>query len=231
MADKTALVVGASRGLGLGLAKELASRGWTVIGTRRGPASDKGLQELADQSGGKVRVEALDLEDAKAIEALPARLDGETLDLLFVNAGISGTHGLAGAHSQEEVGQVFLTNSVAPVHVAEALAGRVRPDTGVIAFMSSGLGSITNSYASGMDLYSASKAALNRMAKGFAEGEAAKQLTVLLMSPGWVRTDMGGPEAPLSIEESCKAVVDVLEAQAGSHKLGFYGHDGHVIPW
>src|SRR5471030_484111 len=90
MADKTALVVGASRGIGLGLVKELAGRGWRVIGTLRSPASDKGLQAFADASGGKVRTETVDIEDPASIAALVGRLKGETLDLLFVNAGISG---------------------------------------------------------------------------------------------------------------------------------------------
>ena len=89
MADKTALVVGASRGIGLGLTKELAGRGWNVIATRRSASSDKGLEAFAGESAGKVRMESVDLEDPASIDALAGRLKGQALDLVFVNAGIS----------------------------------------------------------------------------------------------------------------------------------------------
>src|SRR5215472_1756536 len=90
MPDRTALVIGASRGLGLGLVKELAEgRGWTVIATLRSPKTAAGLTAFAEKANGKVRLETLDLEDGAAIDALAGRLSGETLDLLFVNAGIS----------------------------------------------------------------------------------------------------------------------------------------------
>ncbi len=231
MADKTALIVGASRGIGLGLVKELAARGWSVIATLRSPSSDKGLSAFADQSGGKVRLETLDLERPDQIEALAARLSAETLDLLFVNAGIAGHPGKAVGASREDVARIFVTNSVAPIQLAEALADRVRDKTGVIAFMTSGLGSVASELRQGMDLYSASKAALNKLTRAFTADLGDRGLTVLSMSPGWVRTDMGGPDAWISVEESAKGVIDVVEAKAGTGQHGFYGHDGHTIPW
>src|SRR5690348_7680725 len=112
MAEKTALVVGASRGIGLGLVKELAGRGWRVIGTRRSPGSDKGLEAFADQSGGKVAVETVDIEDPASIEALARRLAGQELDLLFVNAGITGARSPAEQWTAQDVAQVFMTNAV-----------------------------------------------------------------------------------------------------------------------
>ena len=231
MADKTALIVGASRGIGLGLVKELAARGWNVIATLRSPASDKGLKAFADQSGGKVRLETLDLERPDQIEALAARLSGETMDLLFVNAGIAGHPGKVAGVSREDVARIFVTNSVAPIQLAEALADRVRDKTGVIAFMTSGLGSVASDFRQGMDLYSASKAALNKLTRAFTADLGDRGLTVLSMSPGWVRTDMGGPDAWISVDESAKGVIDVVEAKAGTGQHGFYGHDGKTIPW
>src|SRR5262245_26964153 len=142
MADRMALVAGASRGIGLGLVKELAGRGWKVIATRRSPASDKGLQAFADESSGAVRIETLDVEDPASIEALAVRLDGELLDLLFVNAGISGPRGEVGEWSAKDAAQMFMTNAIGPVHLAEALKDRVRDGSGVIAVMTSGLGSV-----------------------------------------------------------------------------------------
>ena len=125
MTDKTALVVGASRGIGLGLAKELVGRGWKVIATRRSAASDKGLQAFADQSGGQLRVETLDLEDSAGIDAFAGKLGGEGLDLLMINAGISGPDTAATA-TPEGVATLFLTNSVAPIHLAQALLPQLR---------------------------------------------------------------------------------------------------------
>ena len=232
MTDKTALVVGASRGIGLGLAKELAGRGWTVIATRRSASTDKGLEAFAGESGGKVRLESVDIEDPASIDALADRLTGQALDLVFVNAGISGSHAPAAKTSREEVAQVFMTNSVGPVHVAESLQDQVR-DGGVIAVMTSGLGSVASDFffGSGANLYSASKAALNKLTRAFAAALGDRKITVLCMSPGFVRTDMGGPNAWISVEESAKGVIDVVEAKAGTGQHGFYGHDGAVIPW
>jgi len=231
MPDRTALVIGASRGLGLGLVKELASRGWSVIATLRSPKTAAGLTAFADKSNGKVRLETLDLEDSAAIDALAKRLSSETLDLLFVNAGISLRGISASAAARDDVARLFLTNAVAPIHAAEAFLPRMREGSGVIAMMSSGLGSVAINFRGGPDLYSASKAALNKLTRGFATGLGNRKLTVLTISPGWVRTDMGGPSGMLSVEDSCRGVVDVVEQKAGSGAHGFYSHEGAEVAW
>src|SRR5471030_2604983 len=226
MADKTALVIGASRGIGLGLVKELAGRGWTVIATLRSPATDKGLQAFADKSGGKVRVEAVDIEHPASIDALAGRLKGETLDLLFVNAGIAGRRAPIGELTAEDVAKVFM------IHVAQALKDQVRDGSGVIALMTSGLGSVASDFFFGIDdIYSASKAALNKMTRAFIATLGARKLTVLSVSPGWVKTDLGGPDAMITVDESSKGVIDLVEAKAGSGQHGFYGHKGETIAW
>jgi NAD(P)-dependent dehydrogenase (short-subunit alcohol dehydrogenase family) len=231
MTEPTALVVGASRGIGLGLVKELVGRDWNVIATLRSPGTASGLTAFAANCDGKVRLETLDLEKSGQIQALAERLSGETLDLLFVNAGISLGRITAAAATRDDVARLFVTNTVAPIHVAEAFIDRMRNETGVIAVMSSGLGSVASNFRSGVDLYSASKAALNKLTRGFATGLGDRKLTVLSMSPGWVRTDMGGPGAMLSVEESCKGVIDVVEAKAGTGEHGFYSHDGDTVAW
>jgi NAD(P)-dependent dehydrogenase (short-subunit alcohol dehydrogenase family) len=231
MADRTALIVGASRGLGLGLVKELVGRDWTLIATLRTERSGAALRAFAEESGGKVRVEMLDLEDGGQIDALADRLSGETLDLLFVNAGISLRLGKAGDASWDDAARIFVTNAVAPIHVAEAFRDRMREGSGVIAMMTSGLGSLSNTFRAGPDLYAASKAALNKLTRSFTAGLGERRLTVLSISPGWVRTDMGGPTAMLSVEQSVKGVIDVVEKKAGTGEHGFYGHDGATVPW
>jgi NAD(P)-dependent dehydrogenase (short-subunit alcohol dehydrogenase family) len=210
MVERTALVVGASRGLGLGLARELLGRGWRVIATLRSASTASGLTALAETSAGKVRIETLDLEQSGQIDALAERLSAATRD---------------------DVARLFVTNTVAPIHVAEAFVERMRDGTGVIAMMSSGLGSVSNNFRGGADLYSASKAALNKLTRGFASGLGDRKLTVLSISPGWVRTDMGGPSAMLSVEESCKGVINLVETRAGTGAHGFYSHDGATVSW
>jgi NAD(P)-dependent dehydrogenase (short-subunit alcohol dehydrogenase family) len=227
-----ALVVGASRGLGLGLAAELQSRGWNVVGTVRDAAGERRLEKLAKKPGGDIRAEHLDINDDTQIAALRRRLDGLEFDLVFVNAGIApkGRSDAASA-TREEAAAVFMTNAVAPMRVAHAFLDRLRSGPGIIAFMSSGLGSVANKTDSYSDLYSASKAALNSLSRSFAASLGRRRVTVLAVAPGWVRTDMGGRSASLSVEESVRGIVDMLESRAGTFRHGFVDHRGREVDW
>jgi NAD(P)-dependent dehydrogenase (short-subunit alcohol dehydrogenase family) len=230
--DRWALVVGASRGLGLGLAAELKSRGWNVVGTVRDAAGERRLRALAEKPGGELRVEQLDINDDAGIAALRRRLDGTVFDLVFVNAGIApqGRGDAAGAR-RDEAAAVFITNAVAPMRVARAFLDRVRNGPGIIAFMSSGLGSVANKTDSYSELYSASKAALNSLSRSLAASLGGRRVTVLAVAPGWVRTDMGGRGASLSVEESVRGIVDMLESRAGTFRHGFVDYRGREIEW
>lgn len=222
---RTALIVGASRGLGLGLAEELQSRGWAVIGTVRDEA---GAQRLAALGA---RVERLDLADALAADAIARNLAGEHFDLVFVNAGIQGPARQNAAHtSRSEIAELFEINAVAPVRLARALLGQVR-DGGTIAFMSSDLGSVSGNTDGFFELYRASKAALNSLVRSLTATLGGRRVTVLAVHPGWVRTDMGGPDAPLSVAESCRGIVDVVEHRAGTSRHGFVDWRGCELAW
>ena len=226
--QRTALVVGASRGLGLGLAAELQRCGWRVLATARDDRGRERLQKL----GGGLRIENVDINDDDAVAALRRRLGAETFDLVFVNAGIAPPERRDAAHaSRDEAAAVFLTNAVAPIRVARTFLDRVRDGSGVVAFMSSGLGSVANKTDSYSDLYSASKAALNSLSRSFAASLGGKRVTVLAIAPGWVRTDMGGPGAPLSVEQSVRGIVDVIENRAGTGRHGFIDYRGLDVAW
>lgn len=228
----TALVVGASRGLGLGLAAELHRRGWRVVGTVRDAAGAARLHETALPAGAPLRVERLDINDDDAIAALRHRLDGEMFDLIFVNAGIAPAGRADAAHaSRDEAALVFMTNAVAPIRVARAFLDAVRDGSGIVAFMSSGLGSVADNTHGYSELYSASKAALNSLSRSLAATLGRRRVTVLTVAPGWVRTDMGGPGAPLSVAESVRGIVDVLERRAGTMRHGFVDYRGRDIAW
>jgi NAD(P)-dependent dehydrogenase (short-subunit alcohol dehydrogenase family) len=230
--NRWALVVGASRGLGLGLAAELKSRGWNVVATVRDQAGQDRVKALSAKPGGELQVEHLDINDDAGIAAMRRRLDDTIFDLIFVNAGLAPPEGHdAASASREEAANIFLTNAVAPMRVARAFVDRVRDGSGIVAFMSSGVGGVADKTDSSSDLYSASKAALNSLSRSLAASLGGKRITVLAVAPGWVRTDMGGPGAPLSVEESVHGIVDVLESRAGTGRHGFVDYQGHEVKW
>lgn len=225
--SRTILIVGASRGLGLGLARQFSSQGWQVIATVRDPARADALKALAG-----VRIEALELDDADSLERLAQRLTGTQLDVLYVNAGIAGPQGKpATAASQMEVGQLFFTNAVAPVRLAERLLPLVEQKQGVIVFMSSILGSVETGPGMGMPLYGASKAALNHLTRSFVAGLGESTLTVLSMHPGWVKTDMGGSEAPLDVETSTRGMTEQVIRAIGQGGHRYLDYQGNPLPW
>ena len=224
---KTALIIGASRGLGLGLVKQLLGDGWQVTATVRDPQKAQALQAL-----GNVRIETLDMDDQHAVIALSQRLKEQTFDLLFVNAGVKGPDDQRpGQASLAQVGQLFFTNAVAPINLAQRFVGQIREGSGVLAFMSSVLGSVTIADAPEMALYKASKAALNSMTNSFVAQLDGQALTVLSMHPGWVKTDMGGEDAHIDVETSTRGLVQQVNAYAGKGGHHFIDYSGETIAW
>jgi NAD(P)-dependent dehydrogenase (short-subunit alcohol dehydrogenase family) len=228
MAKHTALIIGASRGLGLALVQVYLQRGWHVVATVRGepPAA------LADDHGGRLRVERVDITQETEIEALRERLARERFDLVLANAAIATEERDANAAtvSDMEFIDVMVTNVLGPMRVLEAFESLV-PKTGVLAAMSSGLGSVENNTDGGWNVYRASKAALNQMLRSFANERPGDRRTVLALDPGWVRTDMGGDAATLSVDESIPRLVDAIAAYAGKAGAHFVNYRGATLPW
>ncbi|MGA6966168.1 MAG: SDR family NAD(P)-dependent oxidoreductase, partial [Xanthobacteraceae bacterium] len=190
-----AMVVGASRGLGLALAEEWCERGWRVITTVRG--RPKELETLASRYPGNVEIETVDIAKADTVKALRARQEGRRVDVLFINAGIArAINATPASVDEQDFLDMMLTNALSPVRAVELLDDLV-PAGGVVAVMTSELGSITNSNGS-WQIYSSSKAALNMLMKGFAARRPDDPRALLLVAPGWVRTSMGGTDALLS---------------------------------
>jgi NAD(P)-dependent dehydrogenase (short-subunit alcohol dehydrogenase family) len=222
-----ALIVGASRGLGLGLVREYLNRGWRVIATERRPGATAALAALATDS---LTVEALDIDDEAGIAALAERLTGTSLDLLFVNAGVCDDPTVPiGQVSTAEFDRVMRTNALGAMRVVERL-GTVVAQRGTIAVMTSALGSVSSEPSAGYDVYGASKAALNRLMRGYAV-RAGGDRTLLLVMPGWVRTDMGGDQAPLDVATSVRGIADAIAARSGTSGITFIDHDNSVVPW
>ena len=226
----TALIIGASRGLGLGLARKYLERGWNVVATVRGSRRTD-LHDLADQAQGRLAIEPLDMIRPDQIEALRERLSGRVLDLLFVNAGVANGEGdTIGEVSNDTFMHVMVTNTLSPMRVVEALQDLV-PATGTIVVMSSGLGSVAGNESGGWEVYRASKAGLNTLMRSFAARHATDPRSFVIMDPGWVRTDMGGPHAHLDVETSVTGMVDTLTAQSGRGGLSYLNYQGHVVAW
>ncbi|GAA4527588.1 SDR family NAD(P)-dependent oxidoreductase [Amycolatopsis samaneae] len=226
-----ALLAGASRGLGHALAAELFDRGWDVVGTVRDTTARTPLRELADRSGGHVTVERLDITEPDQLAPLRERLAHRRLDLLFVNAGTTSNEQTPiGAVPTADFVEVMVTNALGPLRVIEALEDLVTPD-GLIGAMSSGQGSITNNTTGLREVYRGSKAALNMFLRSFAARQADTKRAFVLMAPGWIRTTLGGPGAPLTIEETVPRVVDVLLSRRGTPGIAYLDRFGQTVPW
>jgi NAD(P)-dependent dehydrogenase (short-subunit alcohol dehydrogenase family) len=224
----TVLVTGAGRGLGLEFARQYAADGWKVIGTVRKPDARNGLASL----GPDVEVRIADVADRGSIGRLAADLRGVPIDVLLNNAGIYGPSGLSlGRLDYGAWEQVLRVNVLGPAAVTEALAENVAASARrTIVMMSSRLGSIAE-MRGGDYLYGSSKAALNAVAKAMAAALAARRIIVVSMSPGWVRTDMGGAGAPLAPETSVASLRKLIAGLAREDSGRFLDYDGSSIPW
>ena len=226
----SALIIGASRGLGLALAQEYVNRGWSVVATVRGSGRTR-LHEVAERVSARLSIEQVDITDFSQIAALRQRLNGRSFDLLFVNAGIAnGPQETISAVTTEEFIRVMVTNTLGPMRVVETLGDLVRP-TGTIGVMSSRLGSVAANDTGGWEVYRASKAALNTLMRSYAARHKDNSRTLLLIAPGWVRTDLGGPNAALTIEESIPRVVDTIVAAFGKRGLHYFDYRGETLSW
>jgi NAD(P)-dependent dehydrogenase (short-subunit alcohol dehydrogenase family) len=225
------LIAGASRGLGLALAAEFLDRGWHVIGTVRG-AGRTGLHDLADRHPGRVEIESLDIDDPVQIAALGDRLSGRVLDMLFVNAGTTTEDPQVhmGDVATDEFARVMATNVLGPMRVIQALQAHI-PAGGLIGAMSSGQGSIANNENGRGEIYRSSKAALNMGLRSFAAREADSGRAIVAMAPGWIRTDLGGAQAPFTMEEAIPKVVDVLLAARAAPGMHYLDRFGATVPW
>ncbi|MFJ4154625.1 SDR family oxidoreductase [Pseudomonas sp. NPDC089752] len=225
--SRTALIIGASRGLGLGLVQRLQEDGWNITATVRDPKNPGGLKDVPG-----VHIEQLEMNDTAQLDGLKQRLNGQVFDLVFVNAGIMGPLPQdIETVKPEDIGSLFMTNAVAPIRVAQRLAGQIREGSGVLAFMSSILGSVTIPDGGEIPLYKASKAALNSMVNSFIVGLQRPDLCVLAMHPGWVKTDMGGENAEIDVLTSTRGMLDQIKAQSGNGGLHFINYKGESLTW
>ncbi|ERJ34463.1 Oxidoreductase, short chain dehydrogenase/reductase family [Burkholderia sp. AU4i] len=227
----TILLVAASRGLGLAMAEQFLGKGWSVTGTVREGSGRTRLHDLADRFDGRLDIETLDICEPAQLAALRKRLSGRRFDMLFVNAGTTNEPTeTIGEVTTDEFVRVMVTNALAPMRVIETLQDCVTAD-GLIGAMSSGQGSVANNVSGMREVYRGSKAALNQFMRSFAARHADTRRAMVLMAPGWVRTELGGPDARLTIEESVPSLVDVLVAKRARPGLEYLDYLGRTVPW
>jgi NAD(P)-dependent dehydrogenase (short-subunit alcohol dehydrogenase family) len=224
---RTVLVTGANRGLGFEFAKQYHAAGWNVVGTAREPEEAKELKALG------VRVEALDVASGESVAALAQRLSGVPIDLLINNAGVSSVK----AKSLEDVkldeyARVIEVNAIGPVRVTQALLPNLRAGKGKrVVSISSGLGSTTDNSSGGYWAYRESKTALNMFMRSLAAELRSAGFICIAMSPGWVKTDMGGPGAPLEPEASIAGMRKVIDGLKPEDTGKFFSYDGSTVAW
>ncbi len=224
---ETALIIGASRGLGLGLVEAYLAKGWRVVATQR--SRSEALEASAREAGDKLVIETLDVTNAASIATLREKLAGQTLDVLFASAGIAlDPSQNIEATTSEDFATLMLTNALAPMRIIDAF-GALVPPTGTIAAMSSILGSVGANTDGGYEAYRASKAALNTLLRSYATRDRAHAF--LALHPGWVRTDMGGANAAIGVEESVEGMIAVIAAHAGKPGCAFVDYKGKALPW
>jgi len=234
-AGSKVLLVGASRGLGLGLAKSFAARGWSVVATERRPSDSGGLAAVAAAADGRIRMERLDINDRQMVQALRRKLAGELFDVIFIVAGVSDKDPTRPLHEVaiDEAIHVFVSNAYSPIYFAEAFFDLLQPD-GTLAIMTSRMGSISlvsTATDGSWEIYRASKAALNMLTRCFHQRHEHQGRTILLLHPGWVKTDMGGADAPVELQQSVDGLYRTLARWHGSRKQAFLDYQGNELPW
>lgn len=229
----TILITGANRGLGLEFTRQYLAEGWTVIAACRNPGTARGLQDLEAKSNGALAVVEIDVTDGASVKLAASRLQGRAIDVLVNGAGVYGASGQRlGALDYEEWRQVLEVNLLGTARMCEAFLDCVeRSDRRLIVTITSGMGSLADNTSGGSVLYRTSKAAVNMLIRTSAIDLKARGITCIVVNPGWVKTDMGGPNAKLSPEESIQAMRRLF-AKLGPEDSGkFYNYDGREYPW
>lgn len=226
MQTGTVLVTGANRGLGLEFARQYAADGWRVIACCRNPKDAPELKKI------KAEVHALDVASADSIQHLAKALHGTPIDVLINNAGMHGDRRMFGETDVALWQQIFAVNTIAPVQILAALLENVAASHHKkVLNISSKVGSIGDGPSGGSYAYRSSKTALNMAMVNAAHELKNRGITILLAHPGWVQTDMGGPTAPVSIEQSITGLRRIVDKATQAETGHFYDYTGKQLPW
>jgi len=227
------LITGANRGLGLEFARQYLADGWQVFASCRDPASAAELQRLPKAGSGKLTVVSMDVTDAASIHKAATQLDGIAIDLVINSAGIIGVSGQrAGNVDYASWTHVLDVNTMGPLRVLEAFIDHIaRSERRLVVTITSGMGSIGDNTSGGSIAYRTSKAAVNMVMRSAAIDLTPRRISCVVVNPGWVKTDMGGPSATLTPQESVTALRRLIETFGLNNSGKFYHYDGNEYPW
>ena len=236
LGQRSILVIGAERGLGLGLAEQFFERGWSVVGTSRRRSDDvTALKHVGKSNPERLAIEFIDVTEVQEIAALKDALEDRRFDVVFLNAGIYGPlHQSMISATTDEIMDSFMTNTVGPIRLAWSLTDRLT-ETGTLCFMSSHRASIAGNVEGGLELYRASKGAQNMLSRGIFAEISKTGKTVLNIHPGWAATDMGTLSgtvaAEIDVETSVRGVADVVERHMGCGKQLYLDYMDQPLSW
>jgi NAD(P)-dependent dehydrogenase (short-subunit alcohol dehydrogenase family) len=231
---KTTLITGANRGIGLEFTRQYASDGWRVLACTRRPDQSDALNTLAAQHPGQISVYRLDVADDSAIDQLASSLTGQPIDLLINNAGVyTDPKGGALNHDGYEAWmRAFLINTMATLKMVRAFRSHiVQSDQKTVVTISSKMGSIAENDSGGSYMYRSSKAAVNMVVKTLAIDLKAVGVIAVVLHPGWVKTEMGGPHALISSMQSVSGMREVINRLTINDSGKFIAYDGKEVPW
>ena len=232
MANPTILITGANRGIGLELSEQFAEDGWQVLACCRNPAEATQLQALSER-GLAIELHALDVTNYAQMATLADQLANRPIDILLSNAGIYGSKGNGfGEVDAEEWRQVLEVNTIAPLMLVQAFVEQVAASQQkLVAVISSKVGSIADNSSGGSYIYRSSKTAVNQVVKSLSIDLAGRDIAVVSLHPGWVQTDMGGPNAEIGTDESVSGLKSILQSAGRAQSGQFIEFNGNSIPW
>lgn len=231
---KTTLITGANRGIGLEFSRQFAADGWCVLACSRHPEKSDALNKLAAKYPEQITVHALDVADHEQIKRMAQTLANKSIDLLISNAGVySGPKGCSfGDIDYEAWAYAFLVNTMAPLRMAEAFTPQItRSSKKIIVTITSKMGSVADNSRGGSYIYRSSKSAVNMVVKSLAIDLRSIGIIAVLLHPGWVRTDMGGPSGLISTKQSVSGMRNVICQLVLADSGKFIAYDGQIIPW
>lgn len=232
MERQTTLITGANRGIGLEVTRRFSDAGWHVIACCREPFRAKELTALAEAADGRIEILPLNVTDEASVRALEATIKGRKIDVLLNNAGIiGGDHQSAFDMNYDVWLETLKVNTIAPFRMAEALIDNLRLSGDPrIVNISSQMGALSRR-SSGSYAYRSSKAALNKVMQVLAEDLRSENIIVSLVHPGWVRTDMGGPSADISVVESGEGIFSLITKLQMADSGKFFKWNGEEHRW
>lgn len=228
----TVLITGTNRGIGLEFVRQFVARGDKVIATCRDPGTAAELQSLADESP-NLRILELDVTSEQSMQKLAADLAGEPVDVFVNNAGVYGPKNISfGQVNGAEFVETFRTNSLAPLLLTQYLIENLKQGTGrKLVYVTSKMASIDDNRGGGSYAYRASKTALNAVVKSLSIDLADEGFVAIVVHPGWVLTDMGGPNALIDANTSVAGMISIIDGMGSGHNGSFLNYDGSIIPW